>query len=128
MEPNKTTQRNIDRSLEAQALTSKIQTLSNQLKVLLQKKIRLDIEIRRTKRTLSKLKSNSSSLLKISAAVEQEVPQQYTPFIRDLLSSLEQAHFNEARSDLKDSIAEADEVLRATDALEGYLVPEESSL
>lgn len=62
---------------EVRALTSKIKGINSYLATLLQKKIRLELEIRRTKQRLSKLKKMSMTIVKTSIQVEglHEVPE-----------------------------------------------------
>lgn len=59
-----------EKVLETRALTAKLKGLNGYLTSLLQKKIRIDLEIKRTKRQLSKLKKSSSTKLKTSIQLE----------------------------------------------------------
>lgn len=52
------------------AQMSKMKSLTSQLQNLLQKKIRLDLEIRNTRKKLSKLKTASKNTLKVSLELE----------------------------------------------------------
>lgn len=54
--------------------TSKLESLKNQLANLLQKKIRIDLEIKRTRKKLSKLKEESKTLVKTSLQLEGVLP------------------------------------------------------
>lgn len=56
--------------LELQALKSKMQSLREHLKALADKKVRLDLEIQRTKVKLSKLQKFSTTRLKSSLSLE----------------------------------------------------------
>lgn len=56
--------------LQSQILKSKLQSVNNYIESLLQKKVRIDLEIKRQKKVLSKLKQKSSTELKISAKLE----------------------------------------------------------
>lgn len=57
-------------SLERKALTSKLKSLNTTLTNLLQKKIRLEIEIKRTKKKLKELQSYSQTKLRLKVAAE----------------------------------------------------------
>lgn len=57
-------------NLEARILKSKIQSVNNYIENLLHKKARIDLEIKRQRKTLSKLKKKSSTYLKLSLQVE----------------------------------------------------------
>lgn len=52
------------------AQQSKLKSLTNQLQNLLQKKIRIDLEIRSTRKKLSKLKGSSATTLRASLTAE----------------------------------------------------------
>lgn len=56
--------------IERKILTSKIKTLQDQLSQLAQKKVRLDLEIRRTKKKLSKIRTQSQTLVKTRVELE----------------------------------------------------------
>lgn len=55
---------------ETKALTAKLKGINGYLQSLLQKRIRLDLEIKRTKRQISKLKKKSSLIVKTSIQLE----------------------------------------------------------
>lgn len=57
-------------SYERKLLKSKLESLNNHLEALIQKKIRLDLEIRRTRKKLSKLKTQSSTKVKLGISAE----------------------------------------------------------
>lgn len=60
-------------SLDRRLLTSKLKSLNTILQNLLQKKIRIDLEIRRTKKRISKLKSQSQTLVKTHVELEGDL-------------------------------------------------------
>lgn len=57
-------------SMQRSLLTSKLKSLNDHLSALLQKKIRIDLEIKRTKKKLSKLKSQSQTYVKTRVQLE----------------------------------------------------------
>lgn len=57
-------------SLRRKAVQSKLKSLTSQLQLLLQKKIRIDLEIRSTRTKLNKLKTRSSAEFKTSLQFE----------------------------------------------------------
>lgn len=59
-----------EEGLERKLLRSKLETLNHTLENLLQKKIRIDLEIKRTKKKLSKLKSSSQTLVRTKVELE----------------------------------------------------------
>lgn len=60
-------------------LTSKMKSLEQHLESLVQKKIRLDIEIKRTKKKLSKLKTSGSDYIKARIELEGFSLEQFGP-------------------------------------------------
>lgn len=62
--------RKIEDSVQRKLFTSKLKSLNDQISNLLQKKIRIDLEIKRTKKKISKLKSNSLTYIKSSVQLE----------------------------------------------------------
>lgn len=60
-------------SLDRRLLTSKLKSLNTILQNLLQKKIRIDLEIRRTKKRISKLKSQSQTYVKTHVELEGDL-------------------------------------------------------
>jgi regulator of replication initiation timing len=59
-----------ENKIKRKLLVSKIETLNNQLNSLLQKKIRIELEIKRTRKRLSKLKSESQTMFKTAVQLE----------------------------------------------------------
>lgn len=57
-------------NFDQQLAKSKMSTLRNHLQALLQKKIRIDLEIKRTKKKLSKLKTTSQTYIKTRVSFE----------------------------------------------------------
>lgn len=57
-------------SAERRLRTSKLKSLQNQLEILIQKKIRIDLEIKRTKKKLSKIKESSKTEVKTRLSLE----------------------------------------------------------
>jgi predicted nucleic acid-binding Zn-ribbon protein len=55
---------------ERKLFRSKLETLNHTLENLIQKKIRIDLEIRRTKKKISKLKTSSQTLVKTRVELE----------------------------------------------------------
>lgn len=95
--------------------------MTDHLQALLQKKLRLDIEIRRTKNQLTKLKQRSSTLVKFSASVEQEVP---SDPISSFLRHLEEDTVEIELLEFQKEETRADRILQTAEALEGYLITE----
>lgn len=60
----------LEENLRRQSLLSKLRSLNNYLEAIIQKKIRLDLEIKRTRVQISKLKSITSTEVKASATRE----------------------------------------------------------
>lgn len=58
------------KSAERKMRTSKLKSLRNYLEIIIQKKIRLDIEIKRTKEKISKIKDSSKTEVKTSLSLE----------------------------------------------------------
>lgn len=58
------------KSAERKMRTSKLKSLRNYLEIIIQKKIRLDIEIKRTKEKISKIKESSKTEVKTSLSLE----------------------------------------------------------
>lgn len=96
--------------------------MTDHLQALLQKKLRLDIEIRRTKNQLTKLKQRSSTLVKFSASVEQEVP---SDPISSFLRHLEEDTVETELLEFQKEETRADRILQTAEALEGYLITED---
>lgn len=59
-----------EKTAERKLRTSKLKSLNSQLENLIQKKIRIDLEILRTKKKLSKLKESSKTSVKASLSIE----------------------------------------------------------
>lgn len=79
--------------LQSQILKSKIQSVNNYIESLLQKKMRLDLEIKRQKKVLSKLKQKSTTELKLSVELEGEslrpLSQEEIQILKEALSPTE---------------------------------------
>lgn len=60
----------LEKVAERKLRTSKLKGLNSQLESLIQKKIRIDLEIQRTKKKLSKLKESSKTSVKASLSME----------------------------------------------------------
>lgn len=58
------------KSAERKMRTSKLKSLRNYLEIIIQKKVRLDIEIKRTKEKISKIKESSKTEVKTSLSLE----------------------------------------------------------
>lgn len=58
------------RNFDLKAAKSKLDSLESHLESILQKKIRLDLEIKRTRSKISKLKSRCQTLVKASVSLE----------------------------------------------------------
>ena len=67
-----------EEEMQRKILFSKIKGLNDQLSALLQKKIRIDLEIKRTRKKLSKLKSQSSTFVKTRIQLENFDPLSFT--------------------------------------------------
>lgn len=59
-----------ERAIQRKILKSKMESLNMTLQNLLQKKIRIDLEIKRTKKKLSKLKNSSQTYVKTTVELE----------------------------------------------------------
>lgn len=77
--------------LELKAIQSKIKNLNDTLEILVQKKIRLDLEIQRTRKKLSKMKKLSST--KLSASLSLESLEVDPETIVNLLSEIQDKEF-----------------------------------
>lgn len=60
----------LEEKLRQQSILSKIRSLNNYLEAIIQKKIRLDLEIKRTRVQLTKLRSISTTEIRATAARE----------------------------------------------------------
>lgn len=99
---------------------SKIKGVSEHLAALLQKKIRIDLEIKRTKNQLTKLKKRSSTQLKLSASLEAANPGDQEESVYLSLVGGPQGVINTQNERL---IAQADKLIQEVEAIEQYLIP-----
>lgn len=73
---------------QRKAFVSKLKGLNDHLAALIQKKIRIDLEIKKTRNSITKLRQRSSFQMKLSTAVESRTgdPYQDFPFfVREVL-------------------------------------------
>lgn len=75
----------LEQNFDSKTVTSKMASLNSHLKALLQKKIRIDLEIRRTKKKLSKMKNRSSTYVKTTVSLEGFNLDYLTPELNSIL-------------------------------------------
>jgi hypothetical protein len=104
--------------VERQLLVSKLKSLNDHISNLLQKKIRIDLEIRRTKKKLSKLKSSSKTYVHTKLELEGFIPEFYDPRIYNsiLLEQVGKEVFQELL-ELDQLIDQADLLLQEIESL-----------
>lgn len=109
-----------ERKLQRQTLTSKMETLKNQLENLLQKKIRIDLEIKRTRKKLTRIKSEAQTFVRTSIQLEGANPDSEDPkdyqIIREAYSQEEINQY----AHLEDLVKEAEEILRIYEEIPLY--------
>lgn len=101
---------------QSQILASKMKSLNNQLNSLLQKRIRINLEIKRTKVALTKIKKKSITEVKTSINLEGSGPlsEEETRKVRESMSSKEY----ESLLDLDRELDEAEFILEEVEKLE----------
>lgn len=114
------TQQNSEKILETKALTAKIKGLNGYLTSLLQKKIRIDLEIRRTKKQLTKLKKNSSLQIKSSIKLENALASDETPSYSELRLLAEGALPATVLQDFTEVLLESEKLLCEVEELPLY--------
>lgn len=101
-----------EETIERKLLSSKIKSLNNQLASLIQKKIRIDLEIKRTKRKLTKIKNQSLTNVKMKVELEgfnyDSLSQEQLEFLQE---SIGQEDFK-SLLDLDEQIILADRILK----------------
>lgn len=104
---------------EIRALTSKIKGVNSYLASLLQKKLRIELEIRRTRTRLSKLKSRSQTIVRTKINLEGQCS------VNEYLEMLFSESFNEETDPswedyqrFKEAVDETDSLLQEVQILE----------
>lgn len=103
-------------SAERKLRTSKMKSLNSQLENLIQKKIRIDLEIQKTKKKLSKLKETSKTSVKTSLSLEGFDYDQLTPEDCDQLRAENPNDFSELLS-LDEQIYRSEGILEEIEEL-----------
>lgn len=105
---------------------SKIKSLNNYIENLLQKKIRLDLEIRRQKKVLSNIKKQSETLLKTSISMEGHIPlEEIRPLTSEEIEIIkENSELFEFTVDLDREIDVSNDLLQEISELEEFLCKE----
>lgn len=115
----------LESNFDSKTVTSKMASLNSHLKSLLQKKIRIDLEIRRTRKKLSKMKNRSSTYIKTSISLEGFDPDHLKP---DLTPILEEKLGNDRNQEfalLNEQILIADSLITESENLPLYDETEE---
>jgi hypothetical protein len=105
-----------DERAERRLLTSKMKSLNNQLNLLTQKKLRLDIEIKRTKKKLSKIKKSSMTNIQAKLQIEGFDYSKFSPDDLNLLREQVGPEEYEELLELDKEIDEADIILQSIDS------------
>lgn len=110
-----------DQNLQIRSLASKIKGLNDHLQALLQKKIRIDIEIRKTKRQITKLRQSKNFVLKTSVALEQSFAADPDHPFESFLRQLEEYQILQ---DLEQENERSSVLLKEFEGIESFLYPE----
>lgn len=105
-----------NRRQEVKALAAKIKGMNGYLTSLLQKKVRIDIEIRRTKTRLTKLKNRSQTLVKTSVQLENSLNLMAKKTLIEALSG-EKTLPDTTLSDVEAVLTEAEHLLQEVEGL-----------
>lgn len=109
-----------EKVLETRALTAKLKGLNGYLTSLLQKKIRIDLEIKRTRRQISKLKKSSSTLLKTSIQLENSLAEGNSLSYQELRLLAENSLPASVLQEFTEEILQSEKLLREIEELPLY--------
>lgn len=113
-------------ALQKKQTISKIRSVNNYIQNLLQKKIRIDLEIRRQKKVLSKLKKQSEFSLKTTLKLEGNLPiEEIRPLTQEECNLLrENSELFNYTKELDQEIDISDQLLEEITQLETFLFEE----
>lgn len=92
------------------SIKSKIQSVNNYIESLLQKKIRLDLEIKRQKKTLSKLNKKAKTEFRFSVELERELERPLSQEQKLLLEDKIESYY--LLKDLQNEIRRSDSLIQ----------------
>jgi len=106
-------------TIERQQLRSKLLSINKYIDALLQKKIRLDLEIRKQKKVLSKLRNQSSLKMKASLKLEDSIQPIFLKPIDHPFDQLKARFVDDP--EMLELLEETDHRLREIEGLEQFL-------